>query len=75
MSIPHKVRVAIEDGSSDDRRSALLAVLDKAEAWRAEGMPWSALGDELLLTVGPPLGLRLKMGPFAQIIDLDEEGQ
>lgn len=53
---------------------AIAALVAKAEAWKAAGMPFSALGDEILLTVGVPLGLRLKIGEFAQLIDLDEEG-
>jgi hypothetical protein len=74
VTIPEKIRAAVYDPPFDRTGRALLAVLDKADAWRAAGMPWSALGDELLLTVAPALGLRIEMGPFAQLVDLDEEG-
>lgn len=54
-------------------RAAIEALVAKAEAWQAQGMPRSALGDEILLTIGVPLGLRLEIGKYAQLVDLDEE--
>ncbi len=73
MSIPEKVRAFAAPAADAETTAALLAVLDRADKWRAAGMPWSALGDELLLTVAKPLGLRIEMGQFSQLVDLDEE--
>jgi hypothetical protein len=58
---PYKLRAAIE------------ALVAKAEGWQESGMPFSALGDEILLTLGRLLGLRLEIGKYAQLVDLDEE--
>ncbi len=52
---------------------AVLAVLDLADRWRAAGTPMAALADELLLTVAPAFGLRIEMGQFAQLVELDQE--
>ncbi len=71
-SIPDKLRTATDEAVWRDLNDAVRAVIAKAEAWQTAGMPMSALGDELLLTIGPPLGVRLEVGQFAQLVDLDE---
>ncbi len=73
--IPGRLRAAAGDPIHGGLRAAVIAVIDKAEAWQAAGMPMSALGDELLLTLGPALGVRLTVGQFAQLVDLDEVGK
>jgi hypothetical protein len=72
-AISEKFRAATADQIAGGLHDAVVAVIEKAEAWRAAGMPWSALGDELLLVLAKPLGLRLETGQFAQLVDLDEE--
>ncbi len=72
-TIPDKLRAAAEDPVAGGLYSAVIAVIERAEQWQAAGMPMSALGDELLLTIGEPLGVRLDIGPFAQLVDLDEK--
>lgn len=72
-SIPEKVRAAADDADREQLRAAVQAVLDKAAAWTAAGMPMSAIGDELLLTIGPALGVPLKMGQFAQLVEVVDD--
>lgn len=74
MSIPDKLRAAADDPVHGGLHDAVLAVIAKAEKWQAAGMPLSAIGDELLLTIGPPLGVRLQVGQYAQLVELNEEG-
>jgi hypothetical protein len=74
MIAAEKVRVAADAANIQVLRAAVEAIIDRSEKWQGAGMPFSALGDELLLVLAEPLGLRLVMGRFAQIVDLDEEG-
>ncbi len=72
-SIPDKLRAAINVPPFGGDRRALHAIVDKAEKWQAAGMPMSALGDELLLTIGPPLGMRLEIGQYAQLVEVVDD--
>ncbi len=74
-AISDRLRTAADDPIAGGLYYAVIAVIEKAEKWQAAGTPWSALGDELLLTIGPPLGGRREVGRFAQLVDLDEEGK
>lgn len=68
--IEDKVRAAVADASDPEVRDAITAVLDMSAKWRATGLVGSAFADEILLALSEPLGLRIKMGQFAQLVEV-----
>lgn len=68
--IESKIRDAVAEGSDVEVRDAITAVLDMSAKWRANGLVGSAFADEILLALGEPLGLRLEMGQYAQLVEV-----
>lgn len=68
--IEAKVREAADEASGEEIHAAITAVLDMSAKWRAVGVVGSAFADEILLALGEPLGLRLALGQFAQLVEV-----
>jgi hypothetical protein len=54
-------------------RDAIEGIVALAEKMRAESQTGAFIADTILLTLAKPLGLRIELGKYAQLVDLDEE--
>jgi hypothetical protein len=68
--IEYKVREAVAERSDVEVRAAAAAVLDMAAKWRETGLVGAAFADEVLMALGEPLGLRLTIGQYAQLVEV-----
>lgn len=73
--IADKVRYAAFTANFGKLYAAISDVIALTEQMRAEHQVGAAFADTILLTLAKPLGLRVELGRFAQLVDLDEEGQ
>lgn len=75
-TIPEKIRDRVFTADLATLFATIEAVMARAEQWcQSDQVAFRAIGDEILLTLAKPLGMRVEVGQYAQLVDLDEEGR